>query len=131
MAPDDQAIRPAEDKLASARDTVDWMLWFYRWIANPLLVWLLRSPLHFLVSGRIMLITYTGLRTGRRRTIPVSYQQAGSEITIRVRRHQEKRWWRNLGTDSPVELQLRGHRVRAIARAVADAGAVRVLVRPT
>jgi hypothetical protein len=78
-----------------------------------------------------MLITYTGRRTGRRRTIPVSYRHSGAEITIRVGRHQQKRWWRNLGTDSPVELQLGGHRVRGIARAVADGSGVRVVVRPT
>jgi hypothetical protein len=78
-----------------------------------------------------MLITYTGRRTGRRRTIPVSYQQSGAQITIRVGRHREKKWWRNLGTDSPVELRLQGRLVRGMARAVADGEGVKVIVRPT
>jgi hypothetical protein len=34
---------------------------------------LLRSPLHGLVSGRIMLLTVTGRRSGRLFTVPVSY----------------------------------------------------------
>jgi len=33
------------------------MLWIYRWIFNPMLVWLLRSPLHWVASGRHLLIT--------------------------------------------------------------------------
>ena len=60
------------------------VLWFYRWFLNPLLVWLLRSPLHWLASGRHMLITYTGRRTGLRITIPVWYRTSGSEITVTV-----------------------------------------------
>jgi hypothetical protein len=105
------------------------MLWLYRWLFNPLLVWLLRSPLHWLASGRVMLITYRGRRTGRRITIPVSYRMSGSEIRIRVGQHSQKQWWRNLTTESPVELQLRGRPVQAMARAVQEGSAVRVLVR--
>jgi F420H(2)-dependent quinone reductase len=38
---------------------------------------LLRSPLHGLVSGRIMLLTVTGRRSGRLFTVPVSYLRHG------------------------------------------------------
>ncbi|HEV2742068.1 MAG TPA: nitroreductase/quinone reductase family protein [Rubrobacter sp.] len=34
---------------------------------------LLRSPLHGLAGGRIMLLTVTGRRSGRSLTVPVSY----------------------------------------------------------
>lgn len=78
-----------------------------------------------------MLISYTGRRTGRRITIPVSYRMSGSEISMTVGQHSQKQWWRNLATASPVELQLRGRRVLARARAVQDGDAVRVLVRLT
>jgi hypothetical protein len=33
---------------------------------NPVISWVLRSPLHFLVSSEVALITVTGRRTGRR-----------------------------------------------------------------
>jgi deazaflavin-dependent oxidoreductase (nitroreductase family) len=107
------------------------MLWLYRWFFNPLLVWLLRSPLHGLASGRVILITYTGRRTGRRITIPVSYRMSGSEISVTVGQHAQKQWWRNLTTESPVELQLRGRRVQATARAIQEGNTVRVLARLT
>jgi hypothetical protein len=41
---------------------------------------LLRSPLHGLVSGRIMLLTVTGRRSGRSFTVPVSYLRYGENI---------------------------------------------------
>jgi len=107
------------------------VLWFYRWFVNPLLVWLLRSPFHWLASERLMLITYRGRRTGRPITIPVSYRTSGSEIRVTVGQHTQKQWWRNLTTESPVELHLRGRRVQVLARAVEDGDAVRVLMRPT
>ncbi len=107
------------------------MLWVYRWIFNPLLGWLLRSPLHWLASGRVMLITCTGRRSGRRITIPVSYRTSGSEISVTVGQHPRKQWWRNLTTESPVELQLRGRRVQAMARTVQERDTVRVSVRLT
>ncbi len=107
------------------------VLSIYRWFVNPLLVWRLCSPLPWLASGRVMLIGYTGRRTGRRITIPVSYLRSGSEISVTVGRHGQKQWWKNLATESPVELQLRGRRVQAMAKAVQDGDAVRVLVRLT
>ena len=107
------------------------VLWLYRWFFNPLLVWLLRSPLHWLAGARVMLIAYTGRRPGHRITIPVSYRKSGSEISVTVGQYSQKQWWRNLTTESPVELQLRGRRVGAVARAVEDGDAVRVLIRLT
>jgi hypothetical protein len=107
------------------------VLWVYRRVFNPPLVWLLRSPLHWLASGRVMLITYTGRRTGRRIAIPVSYRKSGSEIGVTVGQPWQKQWWKNLTTEAPVELQLRGRRVHARARAIQDGDAVRVLVRLT
>ena len=43
-------------------------------------VGLLRSPLHGLVSGRIVLLAFTGRRSGRRFTVPVSYLRYGGDI---------------------------------------------------
>lgn len=107
------------------------VLWLYRWFFNPVLVLLLQSPLHWLASGRVMLLTYTGRRTRRRITIPVSYRTSDSELRVTVGQHSQKQWWRSLTTESPVELQLRGRRVQALARAVEDGDAVRVLLRLT
>src|SRR5206468_12338216 len=57
---------------------------------NPVVAWLLRSPLHPLLSGALMLLQVTGRRTGRRYWIPVGYQRDGSTITVLVSRARRK-----------------------------------------
>jgi len=42
---------------------------------NLFVIGLLRSPLHRLASGSLLLITYRGRRSGRRFTIPVIYAE--------------------------------------------------------
>lgn len=76
---------------------------------NLLLRALLRSPLHRLVSGRLVLITVTGRRSGRLYTFPVAYSASGDLVTIGVGWPERKRWWRNLrGDGASVRLRLRG-----------------------
>src|SRR3954471_23711964 len=78
-------------------------------VLNPTLGVLLRSPLHRLVSGGLVLITVTGRRSGREFTFPVSYQQDGEVVRIGVGWPEQKQWWRNLrGAGAPVRLRLRG-----------------------
>jgi hypothetical protein len=97
---------------------------------NPLVGWLLRSPLHRLASRRLALISYTGRRSGRRHTIPVGYQMDGVDVTMTVGSPERKVWWRGLtGTGAPVELVVRG-RARA-GHAVATRIGDRALVRVT
>jgi hypothetical protein len=89
--------------------------------ANPVLGWLLRSPLHGLASRRLTLITYTGRRSGRHYTIPVRYEIAGDAVTITAHWADRKVWWRNLtGTGAPVELVVRGRRLTGHAVATRD-----------
>ena len=63
---------------------------------NPLVRWLIRSPLHGLASRRIALITYTGRRSGHRSTIPVGYEMPGVDVMITVGSPDRKVWWRSL-----------------------------------
>jgi len=69
---------------------------------------LLRSPLHGLLSGSLLLVTYTGRRTGRTFTIPVLYAEVGVDLVVYVGRSREKVWWRNLRGGAPVRVRLRG-----------------------
>jgi len=75
---------------------------------NPLVRTILRSPAHGLLSGRLLLITVTGTRSGDQFTFPVGYRQDGDRVTIVVGWPERKRWWRNLRQASPVRLLLRG-----------------------
>lgn len=95
---------------------------------NPLVGWLIRSPLHWLASRRIALVTYPGRRSGRRYTIPVGYEMEGLQLTIAVGSPDRKVWWRSLtGTGARVELVVRGR--RRTGHAVAIRAGNRALLR--
>ena len=85
---------------------------------NPIVVWILRSRLHFLLSSGLMLITVTGRRTGRRYTIPVGYQRQGHSIRVLVSKASRKSWWRNYEQPAPTELRVRGEALEGEARSV-------------
>ncbi|MCA9905047.1 MAG: nitroreductase family deazaflavin-dependent oxidoreductase [Anaerolineae bacterium] len=80
-------------------------LWF-----NRVMKLVLRIPLlHRVVSGNIMLLTYTGRRTGKVYTIPVSYTQHGNTLTMFTNHN----WSKNLIDKVPVTLRLRGRLLKA------------------
>lgn len=101
---------------------------------NPALRLVLRSPAHWLASGRFALLTYVGRRSGRDYTIPVLYRDKGDEVTIAVGWPDRKVWWRNLtGEGGTVRLVVRGQELlgHAVATREADRDAlVRVRVEP-
>ncbi len=94
---------------------------------NSFIIFLLRSPLHRLMSDSTMLITVTGRKTGRAITIPVNYAQEGD--TLWVVSHRERTWWRNVRGGAPVTLYLRGRQVEAVADALMDEGEVAAHLR--
>ncbi len=98
-------------------------------MANPAVSFLLRSPLHGMMSGGVLLMTVAGRRTGRRYTFPVQYHREGDTITIISRR--ERTWWRNLRGGAPVTLRVRGHDLPAKADVSTDAGEVRAALDAT
>ncbi|MBW2233080.1 MAG: nitroreductase family deazaflavin-dependent oxidoreductase [Deltaproteobacteria bacterium] len=74
---------------------------------NPLVRTILRSPVHWLASSGLALITVTGRRTGRRYSIPVGYQREGDRVVILVSEARRKQWWRNYREPGRVEVLLR------------------------
>ena len=86
---------------------------------NGLVVGILRSPFHLLLSWGLTAITVTGRRTGKRYTIPVGYQRDGETVDILVSEAPTKQWWRNYEEPRPMELRLRGRSHRGTARALA------------
>jgi hypothetical protein len=75
---------------------------------NGPIAWVLKSPLHFLLDGPLMLVTVTGRKTGKRFTIPVGYQRSGDRIIVLISRAKTKRWWRNYRTPWPIAVYTRG-----------------------
>jgi deazaflavin-dependent oxidoreductase (nitroreductase family) len=87
-------------------------------IANAVMKPLLRSPLHFFASGGIMLITFTGRKSGKVYTTPVQYQQNDDTVTFFTLR--ERVWWKNLIDGAPVTLTLKGQPVEGVATPYPD-----------
>ncbi|MDP4510072.1 nitroreductase/quinone reductase family protein [Nonomuraea turcica] len=75
-------------------------------LVNPVVSWLLRSPLHDLLSRRIVLLTVTGRRSGAPIRLPVVYERDGD--TLAVVSSPRRLWWRNLEGGAPVRLVLEG-----------------------
>jgi hypothetical protein len=92
--------------------------------ANPLIVGLLRSPLHPLLSYRILVLRFRGRNTGRQFSIPVSYDRQGATLHVYTRHA----WWKNLRSGVPVEVVLRGRLVEAYAEAVSNPAEVTAAV---
>jgi deazaflavin-dependent oxidoreductase (nitroreductase family) len=86
---------------------------------NPLVGALLRSPLHFLLSPGLALLTVTGRRSGRSYSIPVGYQRDGDDVVVMVSEARHKQWWRNYYEPGPVQLRLRGREQSGTAELVA------------
>lgn len=79
---------------------------------NHTMKFVLRSPMHPMVSGKIALITFTGRKSGKSYTTPVSYLRQGDTVYI----FTHGRWWRNLSGGRPVMLRLRGKNLTGTAQ---------------
>ena len=77
---------------------------------------ILRSPVHGVVSKSVLLITFTGRKSGKTYTTPVSYSQTGQQVTI----FTHAGWWKNLRSGAPVSLRIRGRELQGQAQPVAE-----------
>ncbi|MBK9927423.1 MAG: nitroreductase family deazaflavin-dependent oxidoreductase [Anaerolineales bacterium] len=89
---------------------------------NDFMSWVLRSPLHGMLSDGIMLLTVTGRKTGKKYTTPVGYYHEGGYLWVITSR--DRKWWRNLQGGAEVSLLLKRKPVTAFAELELDAKAV-------
>ena len=78
---------------------------------NRAMKFILRSPVHGMVSKSIMLITFTGCKSGKIYTTPVSYSQHDGQIYV----FTHATWWKNLCGGAPVTMCIQGREVQGIA----------------
>jgi len=83
---------------------------------NNAMKFVLRSPVHGVVSKFTTLITFTGSKSGKTYTTPVSYSQFDDQIYI----FTHANWWKNLCGGAPVRLQLQGRELQGMAEPIAD-----------
>lgn len=89
---------------------------------NDFMAWVLRSPLHGMLSNGMMLITITGRKTGKTYTTPVGYYVEGEYLWVITSR--ERKWWKNLQGGAQVSLLLKRKPVQGIADVELDEKAV-------
>jgi deazaflavin-dependent oxidoreductase (nitroreductase family) len=92
-------------------------MWF-----NSIMKWLIRSPFHGLVSKSMLVIGYTGRKSGKRYETPVNYVRDGNDLLITS--YQSRTWWRNMLDEAPVTVWLAGKQIRASAEAYSDSADV-------
>ena len=85
-------------------------------VVNHAMRFILRSPAHGMVSKSMLLITFTGRKSGKAYTTPVDYSQDGDQVTI----FTHATWWKNLRGGAAVTLRIRGQDLQGLAEPVAE-----------
>ncbi|QWF82558.1 hypothetical protein HUW46_05996 [Amycolatopsis sp. CA-230715] len=71
---------------------------------NRIVLWLLRSPVHQILSGRLAVVTITGRKTGRAYRIPVGYVEHHGDILV----GSPGNWAMNLRGGATAKVRVRG-----------------------
>lgn len=85
---------------------------------NAIVLAVLRSRAHRLLSASAIELRYIGRRSGRRYVLPVQYASAGDQLVVRPQHWQHSTWWRNFRTPAPVTVRLAGRLHEGTARVV-------------
>lgn len=91
--------------------------------ANAFVSILLRTPLlHRVISKGLLLLTFTGRKSGKRYTTPAGYYREGNTVMLLTKWFRP--WWRNFMGSAPVEVRVEGKVCQGIAKALTDETAV-------
>jgi deazaflavin-dependent oxidoreductase (nitroreductase family) len=75
---------------------------------NRVVLAVLRSPLHRMLSRGVLELKVRGRRTGRLITLPVQYARHGDRLVVLPGHAGRKTWWRNLTGGAEVSVRLGG-----------------------
>jgi hypothetical protein len=84
---------------------------------NDFVKFFLRTPLRVFI-GNTMLITVTGLKTGKKYSTPVGFYCENGNLWVLTIRNRT--WWRNVKNGAPVSLLLKGKTVNGFAETELD-----------
>ena len=85
---------------------------------NPIIKLLLLSPLHGFASRDILLLEYIGRKSGKKYTVPLSYVKDEADyLMLSLRRRV---WWRNMRSEMPVRMRVRGKWIEGVGQAVEE-----------
>jgi deazaflavin-dependent oxidoreductase (nitroreductase family) len=89
---------------------------------NPIMIWLLKSPLHGMISRGVMLVSVTGRKSGRTISTPTNYLRDGN--TLWVVSWRERTWWKNLRGVAKVRVLLAGQSMEGRGQVIEEEKAV-------
>lgn len=75
-------------------------------IGNSFMSWILRSPLHSIISRNMALVSVQGKKTGQWYRLPVNYQRSGE--TVYMTSYKYRTWWKNLRGGAQVVIRIQG-----------------------
>ena len=91
------------------------------YLINPIMRWGLAGPLHARFgSDTLMVLSFTGRRSGKRYRFPIGYMRQGSTLFS----YSPFSWWRSLNGGAPVSVTVRGRALQGWAAAITDAATV-------
>ena len=79
-------------------------------VINPVVKFILRSPIHGLMSRNTVLLEFKGRKSGKTYSTPVSYH-ATDNGHVHCFTDKSYKWWRNLRDADEVGLTLKGRKV--------------------
>jgi deazaflavin-dependent oxidoreductase (nitroreductase family) len=88
-------------------------MWF-----NPMTIWLLKSPLHGMISKGVLSVTVTGRKSGKTISTPTNYVRDGNSLWVISWR--DRTWWRNLRGGANVRLLLAGKSVEGRGQVIEE-----------
>ncbi|MCW4039586.1 MAG: nitroreductase/quinone reductase family protein [Candidatus Bathyarchaeota archaeon] len=95
------------------------MYWLSNNVFNPLLSILLRSPFRSLLPDNWVILTYTGRKTQKKRSLVFHVAPYNDEyIVVPGCFGQLPNWWRNFRTESKVDMFYKGKTMECLARTI-------------
>jgi len=94
-------------------------------LVNPLIKFMLNSPLHGRMSRRLMVLSFTGRKTGKRYSTPVGYVQQGKDIFV----FTHSLWRNNFEQPAPIQMRIRGKDVSGTAHLVRDPSRIKHMIQ--
>ncbi len=94
---------------------------------NRVMSTVLRLPvLHRMMSKEILLLTFTGRKSGKKFTTPVGYFREGNTVTLLTK--QFRPWWRNFINAAPVQMRMEGKTAKGTAKALTDTATITPII---
>jgi hypothetical protein len=99
--------------------------WIFKYIINPTINGILRSPWHGRMSHVLMLLSFRGRKTGKTITTPVGYNREGDAFLV----FTDRPWWKNLQDGAKVRMLMQGQWLEGVAEVTTDAMEVAQYIR--